>query len=399
MPLPSFRIILFPKPTKEGTFGVYARVTYNRRAKYAALRRYCKPDQWNADANRFRKNYPDHVKENEVMAAYERRATEILRTYEREAKRFNFDRFFSDLFNSGSGGDNTNLHAYINGIVDELQTAGNYGNSIFYKTLAVSVRSFKPQAVLGDVSPDWIVKYEQHCRVQRGMGDGGIKTNMGKLKAVCNRAIKAGLMPESWAPFKNYNMGHLTPDAVKRAIPLDDIRKIEKFETDNPLERFSADLFLFSFYARGMNLADIARLKRSNIVGGRIEYVRTKTKAKYSIPINDGMNTIMAKYAGPGVHIFPILKDHKTPKEVHNAVIMASNNVNKGIKSVARHLGIPDDIVFYTARHTYATALKRKGVSVEKISEALGHANISTTQIYLAGFEQGEIDAVDKLLE
>lgn len=77
----------------------------------------------------------------------------------------------------------------------------------------------------------------------------------------------------------------------------------------------------------------------------------------------------------------------------------ATKDVNVGIKSVAREIGLPDDIIFYTARHTYATALKKKGVSVEKISEALGHGDIATTQIYLASFDQSEIDEMDKLLE
>ena len=45
------------------------------------------------------------------------------------------------------------------------------------------------------------------------------------------------------------------------------------------------------------------------------------------------------------------------------------------------------------ARHTFATVLKRSGVSVALISESLGHSDLSTTQIYLDSFENSQIDA------
>ena len=47
-----------------------------------------------------------------------------------------------------------------------------------------------------------------------------------------------------------------------------------------------------------------------------------------------------------------------------------------------------DKISTYTARHSYATVLKRSGASIAFISEALGHSDAKTTENYLAGFEQ-----------
>ena len=53
---------------------------------------------------------------------------------------------------------------------------------------------------------------------------------------------------------------------------------------------------------------------------------------------------------------------------------------NKGLKEIAKTLYIETHITFYTARHTSATTLKRKGVSTEIISKALGHSNSQITQ-------------------
>jgi integrase len=44
-------------------------------------------------------------------------------------------------------------------------------------------------------------------------------------------------------------------------------------------------------------------------------------------------------------------------------------------------------VTSYTARHSFATVLKRSGASIELISESLGHTNKQTTQNYLADFE------------
>jgi site-specific recombinase XerD len=44
----------------------------------------------------------------------------------------------------------------------------------------------------------------------------------------------------------------------------------------------------------------------------------------------------------------------------------------------------------YTARHSYATVLKRAGSNIAFISESLGHSDLKTTQDYLASFEQSE---------
>jgi len=47
-------------------------------------------------------------------------------------------------------------------------------------------------------------------------------------------------------------------------------------------------------------------------------------------------------------------------------------------------------VTTYTARHSFATVLKRSGASYEFISESLGHRDMKTTNAYLANFEETE---------
>ena len=66
--------------------------------------------------------------------------------------------------------------------------------------------------------------------------------------------------------------------------------------------------------------------------------------------------------------------------------------VNKDLKQIAKLLDIQSHITFYCARHTSATTLKRRGVSTDIISEALGHKNLEITQVYLSKFGSEVLD-------
>ena len=154
---------------------------------------------------------------------------------------------------------------------------------------------------------------------------------------------------------------------------------------------------MFSFMANGMNIADIARLRRSNIVGDEIKFVREKTKneeineSEINVPIHTEMKSIMDRHPNPAVghdaYIFPILKpgmdDEKQYSHIHGFV----RNMNRSLVRIAKDAGVGKHISTYTARHSWATIAKNSGASVEYIMEALGHANVTTTHRYLAGFD------------
>lgn len=63
--------------------------------------------------------------------------------------------------------------------------------------------------------------------------------------------------------------------------------------------------------------------------------------------------------------------------------------INKRMKEVGEQLGI-GNISTYTARHSFATVLKRAGTNIAYISESLGHQDLKTTENYLASFEREE---------
>ncbi len=149
------------------------------------------------------------------------------------------------------------------------------------------------------------------------------------------------------------------------------------------------------------------RLKYSDIIDDEICFVRQKTckttkNIKHiRVPMNDEIKCIIKKWGNPynqDSYICPFLNGIETANEqkVRNKDI--SKRINKYMKMVAKELGIQDNITAYTARHSYATTLKRSGANIAYISESLGHNDLSTTEHYLANFEREEREKNSQLL-
>lgn len=74
------------------------------------------------------------------------------------------------------------------------------------------------------------------------------------------------------------------------------------------------------------------------------------------------------------------------------------SKVNSNLKLIAIQLGLNTNLTTYVARHSFATVLKKSGVNIALISEALGHSDLATTQIYLDSFDNEQIDDAMKNL-
>ena len=402
MPITTFKIVMFTQPDASGKHTIYLRITHGGKHRYRTLNRHVAPNQWDAENSRFTRDFPDSKVENEVLTMYKARAASIIRNFERDNIPFDFEAFEAEMFTSQTATAKAapGLVEYTRQIADELAKERRHGNSLLYRNLAHLFGRYKPRTTLGEVNAAWLVRFEHYQRAERGMRPGGIAANMRTLRAVCNRAIKSGVMREDWYPFKTYTFAHLNQPTPKRAIPIDDIKRIQEADGETDKERFARDLFIFSLYARGMNLVDIAYLQPANLQAGRIEYQRRKTHTHYSIALNEITLAILERYAIPGATFcFPILSEfHETEKQRQERIHRVMVDVNRDLRTIATRLGIPGRISFYTARHTYASALKERGISTDVISEALGHANLKTTEIYLRQFDRSVVDQADTLL-
>lgn len=215
------------------------------------------------------------------------------------------------------------------------------------------------------------------------------------LRAVYNRAVEQGLTPDRH-PFRHIYTG--IDKTVKRALPLSSIRKIKNLDLSRfPSLDMARDIFLMSFYLRGMSFVDMAFLRKSDLSNGHVTYRRRKTGQLLSIAWTQEMDTLLKKYPpNPTSYLLPIIcvSGRNDRNNYHNM----SYNVNRNLKRVAELAHIDFPLMLYVARHSWASAAKNKGIPLSVISQGMGHDSEATTQIYLASLDTAIVDNANALI-
>jgi integrase len=190
---------------------------------------------------------------------------------------------------------------------------------------------------------------------------------------------------------------------LKKALSLDDVHKIIKLDLSGHPRLINArNYFVFSFYTRGMNFADMMKLQWKNVIDDKIYYTRSKTRTNFQIKILPPVQEILNYYRNMisnTSYVFPILlRDEMTPAQLENRKKKTLKQYNKDLKEVAALCGINKSLSSYVARHSYANSLKQKGISTDIISESMGHQNIAITQAYLKELDNSLIDEAMEVL-
>lgn len=289
------------------------------------------------------------------------------------------------------------LFSYMQNVIDRLWRQGQYRTSETYKTTLSSFKKFRKEedVYLEDINSELLVSYEYHLKAQ-GLCLNTISFYMKRLRAIYNNAVEDGLIDDG-NPFKKvYTSSEKT---IKRAISLENIRKLKDMDLRNSTSKsFSRDMFLFSFYTRGMSFVDIAYLQKKNLCDNILMYRRKKTGQLLSIRWEPCMQNIVNRYSSQdSPYLLSILKiEGNDRKQYHNALVL----INRNLKEIGKELGLTLPLTMYVARHSWASIAKNEGIPLSIISEGMGHDSESTTQIYLASLDTEVINNANrKILE
>lgn len=215
----------------------------------------------------------------------------------------------------------------------------------------------------------------------------------GRLRSVYNKAAAEGIVPKG-NPFATVYTG--VDKTSRRAVSLADISRIKALNlaAHTPLA-LARDMFLFSFYMRGMSFVDMAFLRKKDLSNNYVVYSRKKTGQQLTVRWERPMQAIVDAY-GPSStqYLLPVIvrEDGTERSQYLNAML----RVNRNLKKIGVMAGIPIPLTMYVARHSWATAAKEKDISIGIISQAMGHDSENTTQIYLASIKTGKIDDANR---
>ena len=239
---------------------------------------------------------------------------------------------------------------------------------------------------------DFLKKFETDY-LSRGNSLGGLAVYLRTFRAIYNKAIKAGVAEQEGYPFRDYTIRK--GKTRKRAISLEAIQKIKELELKPEAVLFKDRcIFLMSFYLRGMPYADLAHLKVSNIIDGRIQYDRQKTSEPFDIKIPDQLWPILeffTKNKGKEDYVLPVIK-RESPFLQYRDVEWARKRYNRNLKEIAQLAGIEERLTSYVPRHSYASIADEMGIPVTAISQMLGHEKVGTTQAYLNKLRKSKLD-------
>lgn len=287
--------------------------------------------------------------------------------------------------------------AFMENVIMRLQRMGRVGTSRAY---AATFRSFfrfceGRDLPISSFTQDLMEEYEAHL-LRRGLCRNTTSMYMRVLRAVYNRAFEQHLAPVG-NPFKHVYIG--VDKTVKRAASISIIKEIKALDlAPNSAIAWARDLFLFSFYTRGMSFIDMAYLKRSDLKGGSITYARHKTNRYLTIGWEECMAEIVRKYEETTryPYLLPIIL-HENGSE-RRQYEYALHVANRKLKVIAELVGLNRPLSTYVARHSWANAAKAKNIPLSIICECMGHNSESTTQIYLSSITPETIDSANKVI-
>ena len=289
------------------------------------------------------------------------------------------------------------LFSFMEVVISNLITLGKTRTSETYAATLSSFKRFRQNQdlALDELNSDVIIAYEAYLK-HSGVSPNSSSFYMRNLRAVYNRAVEKGLTSQQF-PFKHVYTG--VDKTVKRAVPLKVIRQIKEMDFSmNPTFDFARDMFLMSFYTRGMSFVDMAYLRKKDLQNGVLSYRRRKTRQQLFIKWEKCMQEIVEKYEIPqSNYLLPIIKPFSDIDE-RKQYIYAVHNINRCLKIIGKELGLSVSLTLYVARHAWASIAKSKNVPLSVISEGMGHDSEATTRIYLASLDTVAIDKANSMI-
>ncbi len=376
----SIKVKFRPSADAEREGAIYYQIIHDRKVRQCSTPYRAFPKEWQT---RFREETRRDVE----------RLTRIVRRMESRGTVLSADDIVEEfkLYRS-----RYSLFRFMESVIMNLKECGKIRTAETYTATLQSFSRFRRgrDLMLDEITPDLIQAYEAYLRA-RGAVPNTTSFYMRILRAVYNRAVESEAI-EQRNPFRHVYTG--TERTVKRAIPIAAISRIKNLELPRGSKMdFARDMFMLSFYLRGMSFVDMAFLRKKDRADNHVTYRRRKTGQRLDIAWTKEMQSIVEKYPpNPTQYLLPILTNPLSDERI--AYRNRASCINRQLKTIARMTNLKIPLTLYCARHSWASAARTKGIPVSIISEGMGHDSEATTQIYLASLETSVIDRANALI-
>lgn len=379
-------------PGKAGT--IYYQLTHLRQVKQITTKIHLHPQDW--DSNKAQIIFTDSTSYL-LQCKIDRdldRLKKIIYKIDAECANYTVNEIIEKFYQTTA---DYSITDFFTQQIQKLKNDNRRGTARNYSKTLKSLKAFmkNTDSTFNIVTEQFVESYNTFL-IQRGVVRNTISFYMRIFRSVYNKAVTQKIIEQTF-PFKNVYTG--VDRTRKRAVTETVISQLLSIDLKKSKAlQFARDLFIFSFYARGMAFVDIVYLKKSNIQNGYITYVRHKTGQELTIRIETRLQNIINQYEKKdSPYLFPILNTEDENK-AYSQYEIALNYYNRQLKRLSKLLEPNINLSSYTPRHTWATTARNKNVPLSIISAGMGHSSEKTTLIYLTKIDNSIIDEVNKAL-
>ena len=379
-------------PGKAGT--IYYQLTHLRQVKQITTKIHLHPQDW--DSNKAQIIFTDSTSYL-LQCKIDRdldRLKKIIYKIDAECANYTVNEIIEKFYQTTA---DYSITDFFTQQIQKLKNDNRQGTARNYSKTLKSLKAFmkNTDSTFNIVTEQFVESYNTFL-IQRGVVRNTISFYMRIFRSVYNKAVTQKIIEQTF-PFKNVYTG--VDRTRKRAVTETVISQLLSIDLKKSKAlQFARDLFIFSFYARGMAFVDIVYLKKSNIQNGYITYVRHKTGQELTIRIETRLQNIINQYEKKdSPYLFPILNTEDENK-AYSQYEIALNYYNRQLKRLSKLLEPNINLSSYTPRHTWATTARNKNVPLSIISAGMGHSSEKTTLIYLTKIDNSIIDEVNKAI-
>lgn len=377
-------------PKNDGTYPVKIRITHRRNQRYFSTGVSVTKDD-------FQKmmfgNPRGDLKDNQLYVyAYQQKAVDVIKAMDD----FSFDEFKKRFLGDQEKSKSIQylFQQYINLLNKEkrVATAASYTSALN----SITDVGGKKNLALTDITPDFLKRYEKSM-LEAESSITTVGVYLRSLRTILNIAKSDGMLTEQEYPFGRYKYVIPSPKNIKKALSESSIKKLFNYIPQSGGEVKAKDYWILIYLCNGINMKDIALLKNRNINRDTISFSRAKTEntarknlKPITVHLSKEIQEVMYKWKEQGEaddYVFPILKKGMTAQQERKTISQFIKITNKYLDRIGKAIGVEQKLTTYSARHSYATLLKRSGVPLAYISDSLGHKDIKTTENYFDGFE------------
>lgn len=384
-------------PSAEGT--LYHQVIHKRKIRCISTNHHVFPNEWDAQTATLLVP-PDGERKQQLslmrsVIAWELRLRrETIAKFEKADPDFSLDELCEAFAQLPAA---MTVFTFLQEQVLRQERMHRQGTAKTYTSTFLRFKEFRNNQDLtfDDLTPDLIEEYEAWL-AHRHLKQNTIRFYLRTLNTLFRKAENAGLLANARRLFSPVRLSYVS--TVKRAISESEICAIQSLSLPpNGIMAFARDMFMFSFYMRGMPFVDIAFLKKSDLKNGMVSYCRKKTNQLLTVEWEKETQEIVSRYAHlteDSPYMLPIIR--KTDRTEYRQYQRMQENINRALKKIGKRVGLKMPLTTYVARHTWATIARDMNVPITIISEGMGHHSYKTTQVYLNSIDTSRINEANR---